>query len=35
MDRLVRIAAEHWTAVYGDLGVAKPALIVLVALAAR
>jgi len=35
MDRLVRIGTEHWTAVYGDLGLAKPALMVLVALAAN
>lgn len=33
MDRLGRVAAARWPVVYGELGISKPALVVLVALA--
>lgn len=33
IDRLVRLAAARWPAIYGELGIGKPALTVLVALA--
>lgn len=33
IDRLMRVAAERWREHYGELGIGKPALIVLVALA--
>lgn len=32
MDRLGRVAAARWPVVYGELGISKPALVVLVAL---
>jgi DNA-binding MarR family transcriptional regulator len=34
VDRLVRVAAARWPLVYGELGIGKPALVVLVTLAA-
>jgi DNA-binding MarR family transcriptional regulator len=33
IDRLVRVAADRWQEHYGELGIGKPALVVLVALA--
>jgi DNA-binding MarR family transcriptional regulator len=35
IDRLVRISAARWPLIYGELGIGKPALVVLVVLAAE
>lgn len=35
VDRLVRVAAARWPQIYGELGIGKPALVVLVVLASE